>query len=54
MICTKIILSISLASDEFRQAIGKSKEQVYKRLEAKEVRTTDVFHVVLVQIIFIE
>jgi len=42
--------NIKIAGVQLRQAIGKSKEQVYKvykRLEAKEIRTTDVFHVVL-------
>ena len=39
--------SIKIAGVQLRQAIGKSKEQVYKRLQAQEIRTTDVFHVVL-------
>ena len=39
--------NIKIAGVQLRQAIGKSKEQVYKRLQAQEIRTTDVFHVVL-------
>ena len=39
--------NIKIAGVQLRQAIGKSNEQVYKRLQAQEVRTTDVFHVVL-------
>ena len=39
--------NIKIAGVQLRQAIGKSKEQVYKRLQAHEIRTTDVFHVVL-------
>ena len=39
--------NIKIAGVQLRQAIGTAKEQVYKRLQAQEVRTTDVIHVVL-------
>ena len=39
--------NIKIAGVQLRQAIGKSKEQIYKRLQTKEIRSTDAFHVVL-------